>query len=717
MPLGAARLNTLSRVLSTTVAGDPRTNSSLAIQPINDTKISTSQNKFGGASIELDGNDDAIFIPKVPHWDGSGDMTFEAFVQTKDRNAGQAIFTFRGLDSSFGGSGTYNASDSKTIIIMMDYGGDFQVYLDGAFRQDGTGEPQFSNNTWHHVAVQRKDGVWNGWVDGTRYVNYSSGTDFTATLRDFEQPIGFRGFSSPSDDWNGYMDEIRISDSARYNTGSSITVPTQAFTPDANTILLVHGDGTNNDTLITDDPSAVLKGFDVGSRRTHHQDITTKPGSNSATFTLAYWFKFDSTSTNEIIFNYQSGTSNTSFPGGTKLLFAEVFKGRFRTGSLGDWDFSITDTGANPESAFGNGWWDGEWHHFLMSIDGSNNLQLYVDGVNETSNAFGTLPGSGDTVYWSNFQKANVSTAWNDAHSNLGNICQLYIDNTYNNIADASVRKKFYNNGAVDMGTDGTGSGLSQPLVYHHGDATEFHTNRGTGFVYGSTESGTADGTTNGPTLGKRSQSTWNNGGFSVTSSGVFNNALQLSAGGSAGNIAFPSDFEFDDNVACTVEFRFKISDGGTSGKTTKLFSTTGISNDSFPTSSNHLTLHTYSDGNLYFTHDGNENNLGNPGTGFHHIAMQYDGTGSFRLWLDGTHKFEATHSITTAVELYFGNRRAGEGSNSGTNTIDEIRVSSTTRYTHSSSNITVPTEAFTNDDNTVALFHCESTTQTDDNS
>jgi hypothetical protein len=111
------------------------------------------------------------------------------------------------------------------------------------------------------------------------------------------------------------------------------------------------------------------------------------------------------------------------------------------------------------------------------------------------------------------------------------------------------------------------------------------------------------------------------------------------------------------------------------------------------------------------------ETNLGNPGTSFHHIAMQYDGTGSFHLWLDGTHKISASHSISATTNLFFGNRQAGEGTNSGTNTIDEIRLSNNNRYTHSSSNITVPGSAFTNDDNTIALFHCESTTQTDDNS
>ena len=216
---------------------------------------------------------------------------------------------------------------------------------------------------------------------------------------------------------------------------------------------------------------------------------------------------------------------------------------------------------------------------------------------------------------------------------------------------------------------------------------------------------------------GPRALSEWANGGFTQTS-GVFNNGLQLTAGGSHAYLnILPAGAEFDDDQTLTLEFRFKISNGGTSNRTTKLFSTQGINNDNYPTSSNHVTLHTYADGNLYLSHDGGETNMGNPGTGFHHIAMQYNGSGSFRVWLDGTHKAERSHSISATTNLFFGNRKAGEGTNSGTNTIDEIRVSSNNRYTHSSSSITVPTSEFTSDDNTIALFHCESTSQTDDNS
>jgi hypothetical protein len=50
----------------------------------------------------------------------------------------------------------------------------------------------------------------------------------------------------------GYIDEFRFSNIARYS-GSSITVPTAAFTNNANTLLLLHMDGTNGSTSFPDD--------------------------------------------------------------------------------------------------------------------------------------------------------------------------------------------------------------------------------------------------------------------------------------------------------------------------------------------------------------------------------------------------------------------------------------------------------------------------------
>ena len=47
------------------------------------------------------------------------------------------------------------------------------------------------------------------------------------------------------------MEEIRFSKTARYT--ANFTAPTAPFQNDANTVLLIHGDGTNNSTVFTDD--------------------------------------------------------------------------------------------------------------------------------------------------------------------------------------------------------------------------------------------------------------------------------------------------------------------------------------------------------------------------------------------------------------------------------------------------------------------------------
>ena len=51
--------------------------------------------------------------------------------------------------------------------------------------------------------------------------------------------------------WNGYMDNLRVSNINRYS-GASYTLATGPFTSDANTQLLLTCDGTNGSTTITD---------------------------------------------------------------------------------------------------------------------------------------------------------------------------------------------------------------------------------------------------------------------------------------------------------------------------------------------------------------------------------------------------------------------------------------------------------------------------------
>ena len=94
-----------------------------------------------------------------------------------------------------------------------------------------------------HVALV-SDGSGNqAWyADGSRVMN----TTYTTTASDEAVAVGFRGTRNSSSPRVAF-DEIRISDIARYS-GTSLTVPTSAFTTDANTLALFHCDGNQNDS-------------------------------------------------------------------------------------------------------------------------------------------------------------------------------------------------------------------------------------------------------------------------------------------------------------------------------------------------------------------------------------------------------------------------------------------------------------------------------------
>jgi len=214
-----------------------------------------------------------------------------------------------------------------------------------------------------------------------------------------------------------------------------------------------------------------------------------------------------------------------------------------------------------------------------------------------------------------------------------------------------------------------------------------------------------------------RSSSTWTNGAFSTTT-GNFSTGLRMGGNSTQATVTLPSGVYVDDSLTRTVEFWFKYDIIGTSGRSGKIVSTQSLNTGGYPTYSNHMTLTTYGDGNLYLIHDTFEYQFGNIGTGWHHMVWQWNGANNFRCWLDGVHKISATHSINQFNALNFGNKWAGDGSGPTSTQyvyFDEVRISSVNRYSHSTTNFTSPTTAFTNDADTLALFHMESTSQSDD--
>jgi hypothetical protein len=215
--------------------------SRVGVSAIGDAQIDTAQSKFGGASAYFDGTDDKLSVDiEVPILDSSKSTTIE--------------FWYRRTASGVRGICEQMIVGQATGFCLLDINGVIYAYR-GATAGTTMNGGSLSLNTWYHIAVVQDAGTGRLFIDGTQVDSDASwnGTDTTGIP--FEIGIGpgnASGFYNATEyDLYGHIDEFRISNTARYTSG--FTPPTEAFTPDANTLLLLHMDGTDGDTDFVDD--------------------------------------------------------------------------------------------------------------------------------------------------------------------------------------------------------------------------------------------------------------------------------------------------------------------------------------------------------------------------------------------------------------------------------------------------------------------------------
>jgi hypothetical protein len=104
--------------------------------------------------------------------------------------------------------------------------------------------PSITDNAWHHIAWVFSAGTRTLYLDGTRVD--SSSASYTPVASGDLGAIGGHLFSGTYDT-TASVDEVRYSSSARYS-GASYTVPTAAFTDDADTTALFHCEADMTDS-------------------------------------------------------------------------------------------------------------------------------------------------------------------------------------------------------------------------------------------------------------------------------------------------------------------------------------------------------------------------------------------------------------------------------------------------------------------------------------
>ncbi len=202
-----------------------------------DAKVSTAQFKFGTGSGLFGGVTDYLQIVSSTDFGFSttSSFTIECFIRLNAINKAQTVIDLR--DGS--------TSDIAPNICITS--GNVLEYYSGAGAVI-TGTTALAINTWYHVALSRNIATGttklflNGVQEGTTYSdsnNYGN-----------SKPVRIGANPSVANAFDGYIDEVRISNTPRYI--STFTPTTTRFESDDYTKLLLHCDGDSGSVIFID---------------------------------------------------------------------------------------------------------------------------------------------------------------------------------------------------------------------------------------------------------------------------------------------------------------------------------------------------------------------------------------------------------------------------------------------------------------------------------
>jgi hypothetical protein len=234
---------------------------------------------------------------------------------------------------------------------------------------------------------------------------------------------------------------------------------------------------------------ANLKAIDFGdssSRGYFYDDTITTDILDTKQGTISVWCKRDNAGfgnvTNLVILLNASDKGITfGFDSSTRFTFLQNFTsplgGSYQLRLINN---DVWETSTEPDN----------WVHVVISWDRATDTFLYrINGS--------TLGTTGGTPTWTRTygNGADSSTPDITNHNHIvinaenssqtygqssSGFSQILFDNKFYDLTDSAVLSKFYNSGAVEMGTSGTSSGLTAPLLYFYGDtAATFRVNNG----------------------------------------------------------------------------------------------------------------------------------------------------------------------------------------------------------------------------------------------
>jgi hypothetical protein len=188
-------------------------------------QISTAESKFGGASAVLDGTGDYLSAASDSRFDLGNTYTIEFWV----RPATTPSYNFGLVHRGFYTTTTNNWDGLAFSIRCLNGTGSLRFYFYGttnANEQVINVTGALALNTWTHVAMVRNGSTGYAFINGVQSGTISGLNTPGSSTKTLQ--IGRWDFSAGAEDFNGYIDDLRITKGvARYT--SNFTVPPQAF--------------------------------------------------------------------------------------------------------------------------------------------------------------------------------------------------------------------------------------------------------------------------------------------------------------------------------------------------------------------------------------------------------------------------------------------------------------------------------------------------------
>ena len=358
------------------------------LETVGDVIVSTSQKKFGNTSLNFNGSSCVILPARADFNFGAQDFTIECwFNLTADsaaENGGNRVASL------------FVISSSTTEFGLVTLIGNTTTTGTGIGLWNGsTGAGfsyTFSKNTWYHLAVVKSNGQTTVFINGIRIGTSNTLTTFGSTNNLY---IGRGIITGHSRFFNGYMDDIRISKYARYQTNFTprsdkfYDVAPTDFDPYWDKVVLrMTMDGSDNGNTFTDltGKSVVRNGNTVtktsykkfGTASTYFNGVDSSlaiSGSytdlnfGTGDFTIEMWV-LPTTSSQGYLLDFRPLSTNGLYPTmkieGTPRVFD------FWTNSATARAISKTPVVAN------------NWYH-VAYVRNSGVTSIFVNGIKEAS--------------------------------------------------------------------------------------------------------------------------------------------------------------------------------------------------------------------------------------------------------------------------------------------------------------------------------------------